>query len=322
MNPENIRHERTSIPDEHFRIIEDEGEFKPENYLKVLNGEAAIYRAKGVMNPDHCGRIVDNFLSSPNRTTYKVKPPIYTIAPPGGGSLYTLQNLETYLALAPETQRMTFELFEGVPNYLVETIDSIREHFAQLGIIFRVPRFEDQRAFYSITRGWGEEGLDSDGNAARIHEDQDQITNPLQDGFEVQDTYTNPQASINCCYGNSEEGGELTVYNMIPSHEDFDSEEIATWGYGFPPAMFKGVPQVSMRPETGDIYVLRSDTLHSVAGPRGKGHRVTAATLGGFKKETPAEQIDFAGQYPDLEEIYARMRAKFGNRVSTALHWS
>src|SRR5262249_20304524 len=162
-----------------------------------------------VMPVSDCNLIVQRFRESPNRIVYAVKPTIYTLGVSGGGSLFTLKDLRTYLQQAPETQRIVFELFRGIPNYLEEAIRKIRAEFEKDGIVFRVARFEHKQAFYSIPRGWGEEGGDNEGRAARIHEDREQILNPLQNGFEVQSTYENPQTSINCCYGNKAHGGEL-----------------------------------------------------------------------------------------------------------------
>ncbi|AUX48389.1 uncharacterized protein SOCE26_099230 [Sorangium cellulosum] len=313
----------SAMPEKAFaNVLRDEGTFDPRKLLSVLEGKASIYWAKRVMSAEHCALITQRFRRSRHRITYAVKPLIYTLGVPGGGSLFTVKDLRKYLSQAPETQRATFELFDGIPNYLDLTLAQIRAALEKVGVVFRVARFEDRQAFYSIVRGWGEAGLDGDGLAARIHEDRDQILHPLQDGFEVQATYPNPQVSMNCCYGNTEQGGELTLYNMIPSRDDFALEEVEAFGYGFPRSFVEGVPSLSIRPETGDMFVLRSDLLHSVAGPRGDGYRMTAATLIAIKSETAEHRGEFASRYPDLRQRYGEMERRFGDKTRTVLFWS
>lgn len=302
--------------------IDDSGAFDAMKFLDVLEGRASVYWAKRVMAPSDCERVVQRFRESPNRITYAVRPVIYTIGVPGGGSLFTVKDLRTYLRNAAETQRMTRALFDGMPNYIQRTLEQIQGEFARMGIVYRLARYENFKAFYSILRGWGEAGVGRDGLAARIHEDREQILHPLQDGFEVQQTYANPQASLNCCYGSTERGGELTVYNAIPSREDFALEEVKEFGYGFPQSLVQGVPSVSIRPEAGDMFVLRSDLLHAVGASYGNGYRLTAATLTALKTETIEQQRELMARHLDLGELYTEMHRRFGGATRTALFWS
>ncbi len=157
---------------ENFSYITSDGAFDPKKYLSVLEGENAVYLAKGAMDKTHCPPVLDAFLRHPALKRYGTNHVVYAI----GHGLYTARNPEIgeYFEHADEHQKAINEVFvhTGVPNYVEKTLQEIRASLNRLGITFRKVQHEGREGFAGLMRGWGLEGSDSEGRVIRVHEDR------------------------------------------------------------------------------------------------------------------------------------------------------
>ncbi|HWL87200.1 MAG TPA: hypothetical protein VNO21_15450, partial [Polyangiaceae bacterium] len=59
----------TSLPDDQFRVHETHGSIDVARVFDVLHGRLAAYRIRGFVPPEACRRIVENFWTSPAKTS-------------------------------------------------------------------------------------------------------------------------------------------------------------------------------------------------------------------------------------------------------------
>lgn len=105
------------------------------------------------------------------------------------------------------------------------------------------------------------------GFALAAHEDEQQLRDPRQRGFEIQDVAV-PVAQ-NVYVRMPPAGGALRVWNSQPSEDCKAELGVLGRGYPYRAAALEALDHVDVRPEAGDLVLLNGRFLHAVTGWEG-----------------------------------------------------
>lgn len=108
----------------------------------------------------------------------------------------------------------------------------------------------------------------SDGDYALLpHEDISQLSDPEQEGFEIQRTQ-NPVA-VNFYPAMPEQGGQLRVWDIAPDARTRQRLGISTSGFPYPLEALDRIPYVDIKAKAGDAVFLQGRFVHAVLGSNG-----------------------------------------------------
>jgi hypothetical protein len=116
----------------------------------------------------------------------------------------------------------------------------------------------------------------SNGGEARPHTDRADWDWPSSETIRIQ-----AQLAFNVYLSMTEGGGELQLWRYRPSHEEYERMRD---GYGLHRHLLPP-PEVTLRPNPGDLIIFNASCVHAVTPSTGKGVRVTMSGFLGFQGE-------------------------------------
>lgn len=270
-------------------VLSTHGYFDVDSFLKIHNGEAVAYLARGVFPVENCSRIAKAFVKRADRHQYDVKPVIEALGKPLFRAELPRRN--EYFSNASKFQAQIQELFvdADTPNFVETLVEKIRRELRERSVETRPIEFEGRNGFYGITRRWGAYGTDSEGNSTRIHEDRTQLRN--HEGLETRQAANGPLVSTCIYYSNGERGGGTTIFNIRPSFADSQQEQVeGEYGYGYDKKWVAGLSRLDILPQAGDVLTFSADFLHVVNGIEG-GDRINSSFFSSMVKAEHANLL-------------------------------
>ncbi len=121
------------------------------------------------------------------------------------------------------------------------------------------------------------------GFALAAHEDEQQLRDAGQRGFEIQEVGV--PVALNFYARMPPAGGELRVWNVRPSQACKVELGVLGRGYPYPASALTDLEHIDVRPEPGDLVLLNGSFLHAVLGWEGDARQ--RVLYNGFAGATP-----------------------------------
>jgi hypothetical protein len=249
-----------------FEITEN-AIFTPAPILRVLKGEiaGAIFRRYATV--DVSERLLERFRASPD-----LKQRSGDASGSYIGAFHWQKTLPQYLREASFARSAIDRVLGSAGNPWDIFVTATREALACESVELRRAQWNGNEASAPIIRSWegkGEFGLVP-------HEDLAQCLDPQQRAFEIQSVPDFAVCSANLCFAN-EGGGDLIMWNYIPSVEDRRRFRTEYTGGPYPPGALAAYPRIDLTINSGDLYVFNGAFVHAVGAT--VGFRATASCL-------------------------------------------
>ncbi len=243
-------------------------ELKPDaaSVMDLLCGRGVGLHVKHYLGSSDCDQIARNVAG----LTGAVRSDVPAIKL---GADHFGKSLEHYLKEVAETRDLLKALFRGavdVPEVLLSDLRDCLEP----GMTIRPARHGDRNAGRIRAVKWVGGGP----LALQIHDDNSQLTQPAQAGFEIQEVRVPvavnvyPVAEANC--------GNLRVFNLRVNPSFKACLRIEHSGYPVPEELLSGVEFLDISVDPGDLVLLDGRYLHCVTS--GPGNRLLLNSFAGL----------------------------------------
>lgn len=191
------------------------------------------------------------------------------------GPFHFGKTTEEYFAECEVENRRLEEMF-GDENPILWAAGMVRKAFEKEGIKVRWARDASGRAAglctIRIWRGVGNFSL-------KPHDDFSQLRASEQRDFEIQAASQYSLMNLNLCIAGPSHGGEVRIWNYLPSDEDKRRLGLYETGYPYPESKLGGYEHLDMRIDDGDIYVVNGAYVHAVTPFLGISERIIMSIM-------------------------------------------
>jgi len=259
----------TSLPAEDFRLLECVGEPDPQGLLDVLLGVKPAMRVSDALDIKTCESIANNF----NRICQKRGDEVP--ADRVGADHYG-KTTNLYLTECASAAAVIEDLFDGVTNPVVTLKDKVGRILVQrYGMNLRAARNEGRVAADLRAMRFTGHGKQF---ALKPHEDQAQLRDPAQAGFEIQQVRY--PVAVNHYLRVPQNGGGLRVWNFRPDDEFRRLLGLGFTGYPYPVEMLQGVESFVVHFKPGDCVFLSGAHIHAVEQTNGEERIILSFFMG------------------------------------------
>lgn len=245
-----------SLPVDQFLLHESEGVLDVDRVLDVLHGRLAAYRVREFVSPAECAAITRNFWDSPHRT------PRYGEGADGVeayilGASHIEKSTSTHLDEVDATRDAASALYAGTADPMARLRGALAERIGAA----RPAAHDGRNSGDSKAVCWNN---DSGEFLLLPHDDLAQLSDPLQEGFEIQ--LIRRVMAVNVYPHVPGDSGQLKVWNVDPDDRTREQLGVTHSGYPYPPELLTDHPAVTIPVATGDLCVTNGNLVHAVLG--------------------------------------------------------
>jgi len=265
-----------SILKELFTVIYAEKEIPIDRLFSLIHGECAVIVVKKFVESEVCDMISENFTKlETSRDIHDNVPGSYI------GAYHYNKPLPKYFSEVESCKEKLEKLFFNSYNPVSKLHKYLTNEFQKTGITFRIAKYEDNISGTFVARKW----YDTGSYLLKPHDDIPQLNSILQTNFEIQKVGNYYIIGSNICILNSNNRGELIIWNCI--NDDLEREKlgIAKTGYPYPVEYLYPFEKLVVKIEKGDLYFVNSSLVHAV-NQQTNGNRITLSFLLGKINET------------------------------------
>lgn len=256
-----------------FKIVETD-HIHIQNLLDVFEGKIAGCLFRGVIRPEECDVIVNNFWKSPHLRQRSDGVPGDFV-----GTYHYKKALQDYLNESDYFNSVLPSIFSNTENIFQQILDMMQIQLNATHHTVRPAKHGTQEACHFFMRSWP--GQMQAEYALAPHDDGAQCTDKKQIGFEIQTTVHTPIVAANFCIENVG-GGNLHYWNIQPDLATKKAMGIEETGYPYPPELLHEFEMIDLAVSAGDIYFFNGKNIHAVSSPKTqKSHRTTISCLMG-----------------------------------------
>ena len=222
----------------------------------VLNGKHSGVIFQNYLPEESCIKIAENFWKSTLLYKRDTDAPAYY-----AGIFHFGKELSDYLKKSTAVMPLLNTLFDGTINPVAQIINNFTEYFGAQGIEFRLAEHQGYKASPFVMRSWSGTSTYS----LLPHEDEAQCSFPEQADFEIQKTVKNPIVAVNICLQNTQPGGNLHYWNIMPDKKSREALGLHYTGSPYPIELLSTVEKQIIPIYNGDIYFFNGKSIHAVA---------------------------------------------------------
>lgn len=263
-----------------------EGFKKPDfNIIKMMldpdNDGVPVYIVREYYDKETCLNLKDEFFNIINETSggnrQKDFVPVQQI-----GSTQFMKETKDYFNECDETRAHIHRLINSLKN--TELIDDfmlesfLSKSYREIGMDFRPSHYDSRKVNAFTARKWTNDHQEL---ALLPHEDLSQLKNAKLDNYEI--GWVKKVIACNLCVSN-ENGGELLIWNIIPSEETKLQLGVENNGYPFPTESLVDYESLSVEINQGDLYFINATCIHAVKEIKSK-DRISLGRFMGINKD-------------------------------------
>ncbi len=243
-----------------FRVTHADRTIDPDALHSLLTGDAVAHVVHQYLEAEEASRLASGF----DRQVVRARSddvPALTI----GASHYG-KTLTGYFAEVRRTRSEMGHVYDAAGFDLDQLTEEDIGQCLDDGQSVRNAQHRNHIAMPIRAAAWSGSGMDDLALAA--HEDEQQLRDPRQRGFEIQQVVS--PVALNLYARVPESGGVLRVWAMQPSRLCQVHLGVTGRGYPYPVSQLADVDHLDIKPDPGDLVLLNGRYLHAVTGWAGK----------------------------------------------------
>jgi hypothetical protein len=245
-----------ALPADQFQLQESEGTLDIERVLDVLHGRSAAYRVRGFVPAAECATLTQNFWDSLQRT------PRYGEGADGVeayilGASHIEMSTADYLDAVEATRDAVGALYAGAADPIARLRGALSE---RVGVV-RAAEHGGRTAGPSKAVCWNNDSVEF---LLLPHDDLAQLSDPLQEDFEIQ--RVRQVMAVNVYPHIPGDVGQLKLWNIAPDDRTRARLGVSHSGYPYPPELLTGHSALTIPVATGDLCVINGNLVHAVLG--------------------------------------------------------
>ncbi len=236
-------------------LVESFDEIDFNKIVEVLDGKRLGVIFKRVIPQSTCQTISNEFWDHPELYVRESDAPAHYL-----GSFHFGKELDEYMSECSRFRDKLDTIFRGIEDPVNSLMFGLKTLLSNDGRVIRSATWNGMSAGKFVMRAW----LNQEEYSLAPHEDFAQCRVEKQRGFEIQDIPNDSAiGAFNICINNSK-GGNLKIWDYIPSDEDRVYFGTTETGSPYPPEALLDFPNLSINIEAGDVYIFDGRYVHAV----------------------------------------------------------
>lgn len=244
---------RPCLPSADFRLVVCDHTHSPDAVRDLASGHIPAVLVEDVLTTGECEKLVARFWSHPERTAREDG-----VAGDYIGAYHYAKQRDAYLDEAARFHTAIDTLFAGIsdPRKMIADALARLPHRPQV----RLASWAGRAASPARALSWNASG----DYLLEPHDDVGQLHDPLQEGFEIQQTAERPLLAVNIYPHVPPGGGLLRLWNFRPTQADRRKLAIERTGYPYPQQILAGLEYFDIPVRTGTMAIIDGRFVHAV----------------------------------------------------------
>jgi len=240
-----------------FIVRDAVGHPSPSQLLDVIDGRTVGIHIRDAMSPAQQRALVSHFQNSPGTRPRSDGVPGRVL-----GAYHYGKTYGEYIRQVDASKEFVDRFLLAGGDPVAEVLYSVQEAVRVRNMHVRPAMWRNHRAGRARALSWSGEGeflLDP-------HEDISQLTEPIQEGFEVQQSFGRRVIAVNIYPNVPRGGGTLRIWNIIPNHDTRVRFGVQHTGYPYPTESLTDIESLEFAPASGSIVLMDGALIHAVTG--------------------------------------------------------
>jgi hypothetical protein len=246
-----------TIPAASFIVRDTSGFPSPSQLLDVVDGRIAAIHMRDAISSVQQRALILHFQNSPG-----TRPRTDGVPGRALGAYHYGKTYDEYAAGIDASEGFVDEFLLAGGDPVRSVLNSMQAALHARNITVRPAMWHSRHAARARALSWTGEGrflLDP-------HEDISQLTEPAQEGFEVQRAFGRKVIAVNIYPNVPRGGGTLKVWNVIPDHDTRVKFGALHTGYPYPAESLTDSQSLEFAPASGSIVLMNGCLIHAVTG--------------------------------------------------------
>jgi hypothetical protein len=246
-----------TIPAASFIVRDTSGFPPPSQLLDVVDGRIAAIHMRDAISSAQRRALILHFQNSPGTCPRADGVPGRVLGAYQYGKTY-----DEYVADVDASEGFVDQFLLAGGDPVGSILHSMQAALHARNITVRPAMWRSRHAARARAVSWTGEGkflLDP-------HEDISQLTEPAQEGFEVQRAFGRKVIAVNIYPSVPRGGGTLKVWNIIPDHDTRVKFGALHTGYPYPVESLTDIQSLEFAPASGSIVLMNGGLMHAVTG--------------------------------------------------------
>jgi hypothetical protein len=246
-----------TIPADSFIVRDTSGFPTPSQLLDVVDGRIAAIHMRDAISSAQRRALVLHFQNSPDTRPRADGVPGRVL-----GAYHYGKTYDEYAASVDTSEGFIDQFLLAGGDPVGSVLHSMQAALRTRNVTVRPAMWRSRQAARARAQSWTGEGrflLDP-------HEDISQLTEPAQEGFEVQRTSGRKVIAVNIYPNVPRGGGTLKVWNIIPDHDTRVKFGTLRTGYPYPVESLMDSHSLEFAPASGSIVLMNGGLIHAVTG--------------------------------------------------------